>query len=245
MDAKTLSYIEGFYNLIKYNVQENILCFGPIDLPLKIQKECLPFKWYVWTMIPTNIVDSNEITQYITKKENANLQYSSVLVYGDFKNSKEALVRLHSICQTGDIFHSDKCDCGSQLDQAFQKIILSQSGAIFYLADHEGRGIGLFNKALTYALQQNSFDTLEANVMLGFPEDNRDYSKSAAVLKFLRSKPVKLLTNNPIKTSELLTNNIEICEVIPIYGDFSVNNYKYLKTKVEKFDHSFFMGAFE
>src|SRR5690606_34453309 len=130
-------------------------------------------------------------------------QQSSVLIYGDFANQDDALIRMHSICHTGDIFGSQRCDCGYQLHESMKMIVEHGCGAIFYLADHEGRGIGLFSKSLAYLLQEEAFDTVEANHALGFEDDVRSYDDAIRVLQVLRAKPVTLITNNPKKLAAL------------------------------------------
>src|SRR5690606_19690038 len=140
----------------------------------------------------------------------AEFQQSSVLVYGDFEHADRALIRLHSICHTGDIFGSKRCDCGFQLKQSMRLIVKHGHGALFYLANHEGRGIGLFNKALAYILQENGYDTVDANLQLGFADDSRNYEDAIQVLQSLRTKPVTLITNNPRKLAALRKANLDI-----------------------------------
>jgi GTP cyclohydrolase II len=111
------------------------------------------------------------------------------------------------------------------------------TGAIFYLANHEGRGIGLFSKAMAYILQENGYDTVEANEALGFVNDSRNYSDAIQVLKRLRSKPVTLITNNPLKLDALKNAGLTVSGRVPLWGDVSEYNERYLKTKVEKSGH--------
>src|SRR5690606_2472238 len=143
------------------------------------------------------------IIDNLSSQNLAEFQQSSVLVYGDFENDDDALIRMHSICHTGDIFGSKRCDCGFQLKESMHKIKEHVTGAIFYLANNEGRGIGLFSKAMAYILQENGYDTVEANEALGFVNDSRNYSDAIQVLKRLRSKPVTLITNNPLRLDAL------------------------------------------
>jgi GTP cyclohydrolase II len=110
-------------------------------------------------------------------------------------------------------------------------------GALFYLANHEGRGIGLFSKAMAYILQENGYDTVDANLQLGFVDDSRDYSDAIKVLKALRDKPVKLMTNNPRKIDALVKAGLNLDDRIQIWGDISEYNEKYLKTKIERSGH--------
>jgi GTP cyclohydrolase II len=167
----------------------------------------------------------------------AEMQQSSVLVYGDFQNSNDALIRMHSICHTGDIFGSKRCDCGFQLKQAMKMIAAHGSGALFYLANHEGRGIGLFSKAMAYVLQEEGLDTVEANLELGFVDDARNYDDAIKVLKTLRSNPVTLITNNPRKLEALEKSGANLLGRVQLWGDISEYNKKYLETKVVRSGH--------
>ena len=123
---------------------------------------------------------------------------------------------MHSICHTGDIFGSQRCDCGYQLHESMKMVVDHGCGAIFYLADHEGRGIGLFSKSLAYLLQEAGYDTVEANHELGFEDDTRSYEEAIAVLSELREKPVTLITNNPKKLQALKNHGLVAHEHIPL-----------------------------
>lgn len=158
------------------------------------------------------------------------------LVMGDISKDEPVLVRVHSECLTGDAFHSLRCDCGEQLDQAMKNISENGSGVILYMKQ-EGRGIGLINKIKAYNLQDQGFDTVEANLELGFPEDMRDYGIGAQILKSLGIKKINLMTNNPRKLSGLSGYDLEIVKRVPIEIDCNYNNEKYLKTKKEKLEH--------
>ena len=125
---------------------------------------------------------------------------------------------MHSICHTGDIFGSKRCDCGYQLHQSMKMIAEHGCGAIFYLADHEGRGIGLFSKSLAYLLQQEGYDTVEANQALGFEDDTRSYEGAIRVLRELRENPVTLITNNPKKLNALKKHGLAAKDHIPLWG---------------------------
>ena len=159
-----------------------------------------------------------EIIDQLSSANLAEYQQSSVLVYGDFENADDALIRMHSICHTGDIFGSKRCDCGYQLKQSMQNIVDHGTGALFYLANHEGRGIGLFSKAMAYVLQENGYDTVEANESLGFVDDSRNYDDAIRVLKKLRTKPVKLMTNNPKKLEAMQNAGLPIIRKRTIMG---------------------------
>jgi GTP cyclohydrolase II len=144
---------------------------------------------------------------------------------------------MHSICHTGDIFGSKRCDCGYQLKQSMKMIQEHGTGALFYLANHEGRGIGLFSKAMAYVLQENGYDTVEANEGLGFVDDSRNYSDAIQVLKAIRQKPVTLMTNNPKKLNALKEAGLKVSGRQPLWGDISEYNEKYLQTKIKKSGH--------
>ena len=160
-----------------------------------------------------------------------------MLVYGDFTHSEDALIRMHSICHTGDIFGDQRCDCGYQLHESMKMIVEHGCGAIFYLADHEGRGIGLFSKSLAYLLQEEGLDTVEANHALGFPDDTRSYDEALAVLATLRTKPVTLITNNPKKLVHYRLVAWYAEGHVPLWGGLTETNRFYLETKVEKSGH--------
>lgn len=156
------------------------------------------------------------------------------LIYGQPK--EPALVRVHSRCTTGDIFHSLRCDCGEQLEKALKMIKKEGSGIIIYL-DQEGRGIGLVNKIRAYGLQERGLDTVEANHQLGFEGDSRNYEAAAEILKKFGIRRIKLITNNPKKIEGLKINGVEIVERVPLVIKPNKYNEKYLKTKKEKMGH--------
>jgi GTP cyclohydrolase II len=136
---------------------------------------------------------------------------NSVLLMGDPLTWKNPLVRVHSSCLTGDVFGSERCECGPQLDAALQRIGEDEAGGmVIYMSGHEGRGIGLWAKAATYLLQDAGEDTYQANTTLGLPEDSRDFSDAASILKyFVTGKPFRLLTNNPKKVTDLEAMGVE------------------------------------
>ena len=146
------------------------------------------------------------------------------------------LVRLHSECLTGDVFGSHRCDCGEQLDLALD-LIAEQGGAVLYLTGHEGRGIGLSNKLRAYALQDQGRDTVDANRDLGFTDDARDYRAAAAILRSLGLTRIRLLTNNPAKTSALEELGITVEAVVPLEVAARPENTRYLSTKRERMHH--------
>ncbi|MGM0158290.1 GTP cyclohydrolase II [Enterococcus sp. AZ191] len=160
-----------------------------------------------------------------------------LLTKGDIQNSQSpTLVRVHSECLTGDVFGSHRCDCGEQLHEAMRMIAEEGTGAILYLRQ-EGRGIGLRNKLKAYQLQEQGFDTYEANIELGFAPDERDYHFAADILKSIGTTSIRLLTNNPDKVTELQQDGITIVDRVPIETVPQKENQSYLKTKRDKFHH--------
>ncbi|GGB66291.1 GTP cyclohydrolase II [Fictibacillus barbaricus] len=236
LNEKVLSILEDKIQLIKKD-EGAIYLVGPIRLPVNLYGETVVFNWYCWL---EGCEQTDNFVEVINKLSSANLaeyQQSSVLVYGDFEYNDEALIRMHSICHTGDIFGSKRCDCGYQLKQSMKMIVDHGTGALFYLANHEGRGIGLFSKAMAYLLQENGQDTVEANESLGFVDDSRNYEDAIEVLKVLRSKPVTLITNNPKKLEALHHAGLSVSARAPIWGDVSEFNEKYLQTKINRSGH--------
>jgi len=172
------------------------------------------------------------------------VSYSSVVdvqehvafVKGDINSGKPALVRVHSECLTGDVFGSKRCDCGYQVQLALRAIEEQGSGVLLYMRQ-EGRGIGIHNKLKAYALQDQGYDTVEANVMLGFAPDPRQYGIGAQILADLGVKKMKLLTNNPTKRVGLEGFGLEVVERVPIIAPHTDENIKYMETKRERMGH--------
>ncbi|MBI2829234.1 MAG: bifunctional 3,4-dihydroxy-2-butanone-4-phosphate synthase/GTP cyclohydrolase II [Acidobacteria bacterium] len=158
------------------------------------------------------------------------------LVRGDIGDGKDVLVRVHSKCLTGDVFHSERCDCGAQLETALARIAKEGRGVLLYL-NQEGRGIGLANKIRAYELQDEGLDTVEANERLGFKADQRDYGIGAQILSDLGVKTMRLLTNNPRKFVGLQGYGLAISDVVPLEIPASDSTRRYLKTKKDKLGH--------
>ena len=159
------------------------------------------------------------------------------MTMGNYLDSSSVMVRVHSECLTGDVFHSLRCDCGNQLEAAMNAISSNKSGIIVYLRQ-EGRGIGLKHKIKAYKLQESGLDTVEANEKLGFKPDLRDYGVGAQILKDLGAKKLTILTNNPKKLIGLEGHGLEIISRIPIVTKPNEENKKYLKTKKDKLGHT-------
>ncbi|NLL05676.1 MAG: bifunctional 3,4-dihydroxy-2-butanone-4-phosphate synthase/GTP cyclohydrolase II [Clostridiaceae bacterium] len=166
-----------------------------------------------------------------------NGEHHVALVMGDVASENEPiLVRVHSECLTGDAFHSLRCDCGEQLEAALREIAAAGKGVLLYMRQ-EGRGIGLVNKVRAYELQDEGKDTVEANVLLGFPEDMRDYGIGAQILYDLGIRKIRLLTNNPKKLVGLAGHGLEMVERVPLQIKENEVNKFYLKTKKDKMGH--------
>jgi 3,4-dihydroxy 2-butanone 4-phosphate synthase/GTP cyclohydrolase II len=160
---------------------------------------------------------------------------------GEWTEEDSVLVRVHSSCFTGDILDSLRCDCGQQLTHALQQIEKEGQGCVLYM-NQEGRGIGLVHKLKAYKLQEEGYDTVEANIKLGFQADQRDYGIGAQILRDLGIRKMRLLSNNPKKRTGLMGYGLEIVETVPIEIECNVHNEKYLKTKKEKLGHQLKMN---
>ncbi|MGZ4423601.1 MAG: bifunctional 3,4-dihydroxy-2-butanone-4-phosphate synthase/GTP cyclohydrolase II [Gaiellaceae bacterium] len=158
------------------------------------------------------------------------------LVKGEVEGAENVLVRVHSECLTGDVFHSLRCDCGEQLEQALGRIASEEHGVLLYMAQ-EGRGIGLLNKLRAYELQENGYDTVEANLELGFQPDMRDYGIGNQILAELGLTTIRILTNNPKKITGIEGFGLEVVEQVPIETTPNEQNARYLATKRDKLGH--------
>ena len=159
------------------------------------------------------------------------------MVRGAVQGEEDVLVRVHSECLTGDVFHSLRCDCGVQLDAAMERIAEEGLGVLVYLRGHEGRGIGIGHKIRAYSLQEEGHDTVEANVELGLPVDSREYGIGAQMLNDLGITTMRLMTNNPAKYGGLEGFGLEITERVPVLSAPNPENIGYLRTKREKMGH--------
>ena len=203
-------------DLIKYRIKTESLIERIVDVKM-------PTKW-------------GDFQLHAYKEINSGKEHLA-LVKGTWKKDENILVRVHSSCITGDIFGSCRCDCGPQLHTAMQTIEKEGRGVIVYM-NQEGRGIGLVNKLKAYKLQEDGFDTVQANLMLGFNADERDYGIGAQIIRDLGISKMKLMTNNPTKRTGLVGYGLEIIENISLEIESNEHNEEYLITKRDKMGHS-------
>ncbi|MDQ1297232.1 MAG: 3,4-dihydroxy 2-butanone 4-phosphate synthase / cyclohydrolase, partial [Bacteroidota bacterium] len=175
--------------------------------------------------------------EFIPFRQISNGLEHSALVKGSWTKDEPVLVRLHSSCFTGDIFGSMRCDCGPQLHKAMEMVEKEGKGVVIYLSQ-EGRGIGLLNKIKAYRLQDEGMDTVQANLKLGFGEDERDYGVGASIMRELGLGKVRLISNNPVKRAGLEGYGIQIVETIPLIIESNPHNQFYLETKANKMGHN-------
>ena len=217
-----------------------ISVLGPIPLPLKLCEVQVDVQWYACVRntelgkieeLADDLRDQNSQQSFATLA--SYLSVNSVLVVGDPTAWKTPLVRVHSSCLTGDVFGSQRCECGPQMHSALERIKAdNEGGLLVYMSGHEGRGIGLWAKAATYLLQDAGEDTYQANRTLGLPDDSRDFSDAATLLKhFAAGLPIRLLTNNPKKLDDLARFGLaDIARVKHVTG-VSDSNRRYLSAK--------------
>ncbi|MGD0755421.1 MAG: bifunctional 3,4-dihydroxy-2-butanone-4-phosphate synthase/GTP cyclohydrolase II [Bacteroidales bacterium] len=175
--------------------------------------------------------------EFIPFRQTSNGIEHAALVKGNWTKEEPVLVRLHSSCFTGDIFGSMRCDCGPQLKKAMSMVEAEGKGVVIYLSQ-EGRGIGLLNKIKAYRLQDEGMDTVQANLKLGFGEDERDYGVGASIMRELGLGKVRLISNNPVKRAGLEGYGIKIVETIPLIIESNPHNQFYLETKANKMGHN-------
>ncbi len=213
---------------------------GPIPLPLQVGEAQISVDWYA-SVRHTELAKVEELASELRDQGGqrlfavlaSSMAVNSVLVVGDPANASQPLVRVHSSCVTGDVFGSQRCECGPQLSAALQRIAAQPGGGLLiYMAGHEGRGIGLWAKAATYVLQDAGEDTYQANRSLGLPDDSRDFSDAAVLLRFfLGDQTFRLLTNNPKKIEDLRAlglHNVQPVKHVIGVGDW---NRRYLAAK--------------
>jgi GTP cyclohydrolase II len=222
--------------------QPYLSVLGPVTIPRLIHGREVPLEWYpfVRRMELTQVLEAaSQVTDggsaAFRELLHTNMSVNSVFALPGFRAAEEPLVRVHSCCLTGDIFGSMRCDCGPQLTAAFEQMLAAGGGAVIYMSGHEGRGIGLWAKAITYLLQDAGQDTFQANVSLGLPEDSRDFTDAAVVLRYLLGgRPLKLLSNNPHKREDLERGGQRISEVVPLVSGITEHNLRYIRSKRDK-----------
>jgi len=203
-------------DLIAYRLANETLIHKEVSVKM-------PTQWGVFDMVAYTQIDTGE--------------NHLALVKGTWEKDEPVLVRVHSSCVTGDIFGSCRCDCGPQLHKAMEMIEKEGKGVVLYM-NQEGRGIGLINKLKAYSLQENGFDTVDANLQLGFKMDQRDYGIGAQILRSLGITQMRLMTNNPKKRAGLVGYGIKVVENVPMEITSNPHNETYLKTKRDKMGHT-------
>lgn len=222
--------------------REHGIVLIPLEALIAYRKKHSPFlqrESVVQLPMPYGMFDLYSYTEkgYYSSTDSMNSdKVHFALVRGFVENSQKVLVRVHSECFTGDVFHSQRCDCGEQLHKALSQIAKADSGILIYLRQ-EGRGIGLLEKLKSYNLQERGYDTVEANTLLGFPPDPREYTLAAQILSDLGVQSVTLLTNNPSKVERLKASGVSVIDRISLPSSVQEYNAEYLKTKKEKFGH--------
>jgi len=220
-------------NLMKIALKFDLKIISIADLiAYRLQSEKLVEKG-VTVKLPTEYGTFN----LIPFRQKSNGMEHVALIKGDLSTDEPVLLRVHSSCVTGDIFGSQRCDCGQQLHKAMENIEKEGRGALIYM-NQEGRGIGLFNKIKAYKLQEEGMDTVQANLELGFEEDERDYGVGAQIIRELGISKIRLMTNNPVKRIGLEGYGLEIIENVPVEIEPNEHNTFYMKTKRDKMGHN-------
>jgi GTP cyclohydrolase II len=222
------------------NPGATISILGPIPLPLQLGPAHIEVQWFACVR-NTELGKIEQLAEDLREKNGQRsfatlasyMAVNSVLLVGDPDSWKNPLVRVHSSCLTGDVFGSERCECGPQMQTALQRINAdSEGGMLIYMSGHEGRGIGLWAKAATYLLQDAGEDTYQANRSLGLPDDSRDFADAAILLKyFAADKPIRLLTNNPKKVEDLTEFGLRDISRIKHVTGVTDNNRRYLTAK--------------
>ncbi|MFH0901559.1 MAG: GTP cyclohydrolase II [Pseudomonadota bacterium] len=223
---------------------ERIHLLGPIPIPRIVDGVRRTFRWYPFVR-RTQLEQVTEVARGLREQRPVHdirdllasqMSVNSLLLYGLFEETDTPLVRLHSCCITGETFGSMRCECGPQLEESFRRIVREGCGAVIYMASHEGRGIGLWAKGVTYLLQDLGLDTYGANRALGLPEDSRDFGDAAFVLlHFLRPPArIRLLSNNPMKRAQLESHGVAVAGQESLVVGVSDQNIRYLHAKRER-----------
>jgi GTP cyclohydrolase II len=217
-----------------------ISILGPIPLPLERHGNHFDVRWYA-SVRHTELSKAQELADELRETGGqqsfailaSSMAVNSVLIIGDPESWENPLIRVHSSCLTGDVFGSMRCECGPQFISALERIAAEASGGmIIYMSGHEGRGIGLWAKAATYLLQDAGENTYQANRSLGLPDDSRDFSDAAALLKFFQGeRPFRLLTNNPKKISDLQEQGLRDITPVKHVTGVADTNREYLAAK--------------
>ena len=222
--------------------QRSLNVLGPVPLPLARGTAHPVAQWFA-AVRSTELSEVEGLAttlreqggQHLFSQLASSMAVNSVLVIGNAESSASPLVRVHSNCLTGDVFGSRRCECGPQLEAAIDRIAEDpEGGYLVYMAGHEGRGIGLWAKAATYLLQDAGEDTYQANRSLGLPDDSRDFSDAASLLKYFgRGRPLRLLTNNPKKLNDLTEAGLENVVRVKHVSGVDDCNLRYLQAKRE------------
>lgn len=222
--------------------QRSLNLLGPVPMPIARGNTRPNVQWYA-AVRSTELSEVENLAstlreqggQHLFSQLASSMAVNSVLVIGDADGAEQPMVRVHSNCLTGDVFGSRRCECGPQLEAAIDRIAQEPGGGyLVYMAGHEGRGIGLWAKAATYLLQDGGENTYQANRSLGLPDDSRDFSDAATLLKYFgRGRHLRLLTNNPKKLKDLTDNGLTNIERIKHVSGVDDCNLRYLEAKRE------------
>ena len=221
----------------------HLTLLGPIPLPRELEGEQVTLQWYCFVR-RVELSSVLEVAAAALEGNGegfrsllaANMSVNSILAFPRFFEVAQPLVRVHSCCMTGDVFGSLRCECGPQLRGAVSRIHgAGDGGAVVYMSGHEGRGIGLWAKAITYLLQDDGQDTYQANRSLGLPEDSRDFEDAGIALRhLLGGRPITLLSNNPLKRAHLEQAGVVIAEQDDLVAGVCDHNLRYLRAKRDK-----------
>lgn len=212
---------------------------GPVPIPRLIGGEEVMLEWYPFVrrteLSAVQDAARDGGADAIRELMHSSMSVNSVFAMPGLREAQAPLVRIHSCCLTGDVFGSRRCDCGPQLEQAFEQIKAAGAGAVVYMSGHEGRGIGLWAKAITYLLQDGGHNTYQANTALGLPEDSRDFSDAAIVLRhLLHGRAIRLLSNNPDKRRQLEDNGQPVSATVSLIAGICEHNLRYMRAKRAK-----------